>query len=223
MSALKSPFAKDRRMRWDCPLCGAGLLLLFFLCGVAPASDPGRGPPTDTGPPILQKIFPPDSTADPPRRVAESGEFDPWHQNLIRERQVEVRLRSARRNLEIGNLVAGLTELQSIIEREDDVFVRFDTEPVPCGAHTLAARWLSALPAEALAAYQTLYGTQARQALDAAVAGLNPDRLARVVRNFYHTEAGFEAGNRLAAYLIDHGSDELAWGWWEPTRWRPAG
>src|SRR5262249_34324276 len=38
----------------------------------------------------------------------------------------------------------------------------------------------------------------------------------------YHTGAGFGAGNRLAAWWTDHGSDELAWSWWRRVLSEPA-
>src|SRR5262249_44957290 len=50
----------------------------------------------------------------------------------------------------------------------------------------------------------------------------NPDLLANVIRRFYHTAAGFEAGNRLADYWTNHGCDELALGWWRRALEEPA-
>lgn len=157
-----------------------------------------------------------------PAFCRDPNEVDQWHQNLIRERQVEVRLRTALRDLDEDRLVAGLNGLQSIIDRDDDVFLRFETQPVPCGAHALASRILGALPAQALATYETLYGKEAAQLLEAARSGANPDLLAGVVRRFYFTEAGFAAGNHLAAYWTDHGCNELAWSWWQRVLDEPA-
>jgi hypothetical protein len=183
-----------------------GAVLVVWLLSISPAQgrEPGRGPPSDTGPPVNSPVQP----ADP-------GEVDPWHTNLVRERQVEVRLRTALRDLDEGRLVAGLSGLQSILDRDDDVFVRFTSEPVPCGAHAIASRLLGALSSRSRASYETLHGREARQLLETARAGPSPDLLARAVRRFYHTAAGFEAGNRLADYWSDHGCDELALGWWQ--------
>jgi outer membrane protein assembly factor BamB len=150
--------------------------------------------------------------ADPDR--APAGEADQWHTNLVRERQVEVRLRTALRDLEEGRLIGALTGLQSVLDREDDVFIRFPSEPVPCGAHAFASRVLGNLSTRSLASYETLHGKEARNLLESALAGPNPELLAQVVRRFYFTAAGFQAGNRLADYWSDHGCDELAWSWW---------
>ncbi|MGE5192941.1 MAG: PQQ-binding-like beta-propeller repeat protein, partial [Deltaproteobacteria bacterium] len=217
-----------------------GAALVVWLLSISPASgrEPGRGPPSDSGPPVKTaakspaEVLCPSPASGPGATVpalpatADSAqthpvEADPWHTNLVRERQVEVRLRTALRDLDEGRLVGALTGLQSILDRDDDVFVRLASEPVPCGAHALATRVLGSLSSRSLASYETLYGKEARQHLDAALAGPDPDLLARVVRRFYHTAAGFEAGNRLADYWADHGCDELAWGWWQRALCEP--
>jgi len=218
------PCAGARRERWGCRFSGALLIVLVVVMDPAHGRDPGRGPPSDTGPPEKTTrdrpptLLPPSNSVSnnpPPPATADPEEVDPWHQNLLRERQVEVRLRTALQDLDGGRLVAGITGLQSIIDRDEDVFVRFRSDPVPCGAHSLANRLLGSLSSRALATYETLYGREARQLLATALAEPNPDLLAGVVRRFFHTAAGFEAGNRLADYWTNHGCDELAWGWWE--------
>lgn len=236
MAGRTLPFARMRRMRWRCSLCRflGGALVLGWLAAGPPAMgrEPGRETASDprsdaranTGPPVQTRAPPPpESVADPPPKIPNSDDFDQWHQNLVRERQVEVRLRSARNDLDAGRLVEGLTELQSILDRDDDVFVRLESEPVPRGARFLAASLMASLSPQALAAYEKLFGGQARQLLESSPGAPNPERLAQVVRRFDHTAAGFEAGHRLAAWWSDHGSDSLAWGWWrrvleEPVR-----
>jgi hypothetical protein len=211
-------------MRLRC-LAGGALFTVWLLAiDSARGRDPGRGPPTDTGPPAGLADGRPESVSDPPlikltsaatpAPLSDPAELDLWHQNLIRERQVEVRLRIACRDIAAGRVIAGLTALQTIIERDEDTFLRFDTESIPCGAHTLALRIIESLPAAALETYESLCGSQARQELD-AIATPDPERLGRIVRRFYHTAAGFDAGNRLAAYWTDRGHDELAWNWWQ--------
>jgi outer membrane protein assembly factor BamB len=145
----------------------------------------------------------------------QQNQIDAWHENLVRERQVEIRLRKALNDLDAGRLVAAIAGLQAIIDRDDDVFIRFPSELVPCGAHFLASRILGSLSSRTLATYETLYGREAGQLLTAALAQPDPDLLAAVVRRFYHTAAGFEAGSRLADFWTNHGCDELAWGWWQ--------
>jgi outer membrane protein assembly factor BamB len=220
------PFARTRRKRWGCSFGGALIVVWLVAAPLATGREPGRttfrepqgarriDTRSETGPPLQVAIAPPESVADPPTKFSAPEDFNQWHQNLVRERQVEVRLRSARKDLESGHLIEGLTELQSILDRDEDVFVRLESEPVPRGARSLAASLLASLPPQALAAYQTLFGSQASQLLDSGAGRVDPDLLARVVRRYYQTAAGFEAGQRLAAWWMDHGSNELAWGWW---------
>jgi hypothetical protein len=224
MARSRRRFAHLWRIRERCLVAGGLIAACLVAIDVARGEGPGRGPPADTGPPVRSPAGRPESVSDPPHlkftaaatpaAVSDAGELDLWHQNLIRDRQLEVRLRTARRDVEAGRLIAGLSALQSIIEREEDIFVRFDSDPIPSGAHTLASRILGTLPAPALVAYESLCGSEARQQLDAMKAP-DPELLGRIVRRFYHTAAGFEAGNRLAAYWSDRGHDELAWGWWQ--------
>jgi outer membrane protein assembly factor BamB len=224
------------------------LIACLFAAQSAPGSDPERQPPSDTRHPASAAVAQPDTSAvqlaEGPRPLA--AEFpelsvnrgdpgdrddqenipplsaDRWHQNLLRERQMEVRLKAARRDAESGKLVDALTELQSILDRDDDLFVRSDAEPVPRGAHILAGRIISSLSSDGLTVYENLFGPQAARLLQSATSGPDPNRLIEIIRRFYHTEAGFGAGNRLAAWWTDHGSDELAWSWWRRVLTEPA-
>src|SRR5262245_27916382 len=181
MAEWSLPCAGPRRVRWARVIGGAGLAVWILSISPAPAREPGRGPPSDTGPPALSSAAVP--RPDPGPGVAptaetpSSGEPDPWHTNLIRERQVEVRLRTALRDLEEGRLIAALTSLQSILDRDDDVFIRFASEPAPRGARFLADRLIGGLSPKSLATYETLYGKEARQLLETALTGPDPDLL----------------------------------------------
>src|SRR5262245_30549131 len=124
------------------------LIACLFAAQSAPGSDPERQVSPDSRPTASAAVAQP-VTAQPVEGplAAESsergdpsdGEFqenapplpsDRWHQNLLRERQMEVRLKAARRDAESGRLVDALTELQSILDRDDDLFVRSDAERV---------------------------------------------------------------------------------------------
>lgn len=191
--------------------------------------DPGRGPPTDTGPPQVapvpadlprHKPGDPSGTAPPPLRTIaqDSGTDDPggdnWHHNLIRERPVEVRLRTAWKEIQTGHLPEALGLLQAVLDSDDDVFVRLEWQPAPSGARHLAGQLISSLPADARGIYETLHGSEGRRLLTAAKASGDPQSLIQVVRRFFHTTAGFEATQRLAHYWLDHGNAELAADCW---------
>ncbi|MBS0266101.1 MAG: PQQ-binding-like beta-propeller repeat protein [Planctomycetes bacterium] len=222
MAHVGLPFARDWRMGLRCLASGTMFVVWLMAAGPAQSQDPGRGPPTDTGPPA--PLPPATSPASGPQiypvashstsAPVETADADPWHQNLIRDRHLELRLRAAKRDLDVGQLIAGLSALQAIVEREEDIFLRLDGELIPCGAHALASRWLEALSVDALATYETLYGSQAQQRL-AEISTHDPVALTEIVRRYYHTAAGFAAGVRLAAFWSDRGTDELALNWWQ--------
>ena len=224
MGVVRIPSALLWRKRWGC-LRGVSTLIVCMLAAQpVRGRDPGVSPPNDTGPPEKSASSRPRIALRPGVQPApaSAGDAEPWHPNLLRDRQIEVHLRTALRDISSGRLIGGLTELQAIIDREDDVFVRFESEPVPRGAHALAENSLGSLAPDALGAYETLFGKQARQYLEAALLLPDPQLLARVARRYYFTSAGFEAGSHLAAYWTDHGCDELAWGWWQRVLNEPA-
>src|SRR5579872_5522875 len=97
----------------------ACLIACQFAASPATGFEPGRGPPGNTGPPAAAREAPPPATdsaktASTERLNVDRGEYrdefsltppaepDRWHQNLLRERQTEVRLRAAKRDAESG-------------------------------------------------------------------------------------------------------------------------
>ncbi|MGQ0637309.1 MAG: outer membrane protein assembly factor BamB family protein [Planctomycetaceae bacterium] len=208
--------AARRMRRWRAPSLPAvaqGLLYASLVCGAAYGHDPGRGPPSDTGPPG------PSKSAVSPVATDDAANRDPpgdaWHPNLIRERPIEVRLRTARAELTSGNVVEALSILQAILNRDDDLFARLERQVVPVGAHVLAEDLLRSAPPEALATYETLFGGEARRLFDAATAHGDPERLAQVVRRFFYTAAGFDAALRLAHTRLDCGAVHSAAACWQ--------
>lgn len=247
---------------------GRALLILpymtaLFTLGQAFGHDPGRGPPSDTGPPsalvwatdgdkaVLAPVPPNDpepvpiNTADPPRRIThqsgsdkepgvkaapagkpptETPELpgDNWHHNLVRERPVEVRLRTAQKELQAGHVTEALFHLQAVLDSGDDVFVRLESQPVPAGAQFLADRLLGSLDPPARAAYETLHGSEARNLLNSARAQGDARLLTQIVRRFFHTSAGGDATILLAYHWLDHGGDELAATCWQRVLAEPA-
>ena len=220
MAGPKMP-SRVCRPRSECRLAPLVLAIWFASFSDARSADPGRGPPTDTGPPTRPAPQTNDSPSNslknrsssplPPK--IEPSVADDWHRSLNRERQLEVRLRSAREELNAGRLIPGLTLLQGILDREDDLFVRIENESAPHGAHWYASQILDSLSTAGRNIYENLYGAEARRLLGKNKSP-DPRHLENLVRRFYHTQAGFEAGCRLAAYWSDRGQDELALCWW---------
>lgn len=226
------------RCRWNRIISGTILILPLMTLPQAHGFDPGRGPPTDTGPPPIAPApegapdikpgGPPGATPLPPRNDAglDNGPEDPggdnWHHNLIRERPTEVRLRSARKEIQAGHFAEAIGLLQAVLDNNDDVFVRLEWQPAPSGARFLADQLLSSLPADAREIYETLHGSEARRLLIAARSSGDPQALIEVVRRFFHTTAGAEAIQRLAHYWLDHGNVELAADCWRRLLSEPA-
>lgn len=226
MAESRRGIAASRRF-WSVSLGSALMLLPFLTLGQAYGHDPGRGPPSDTGPP---------ATADPvshsPSETPATGpgtsppaadrflsrpapEEDHWHHNLVRERPIEVRLRTAKNELAAGHVTEALLQLQAILDCEEDVFVRLESWNVPSGAQSLADQVLGTLTGDAREVYETLHGSEARRLLSEARASGNLRLLTGVVRRFFHTAAGKEAGVLLAHYWRDHGNEELAAACWQ--------
>lgn len=192
-------------LRLIAPVISLGLFSLGLITlGQAFGHDPGRGPPSDTGPPT------------------EDVRWDNWHHNLVRERPVEVRLRTAQKELQAGHVTEALLHLQAVLDSGDDVFVRLESQPVPAGAQYLADRLLGSLDPPARAAYETLHGSEARRLLNAARAQGDSRLLTQIVRRFFHTAAGGDATILLAYHWLDHGSDELAATCWQRVLAEPA-
>src|SRR5258708_38990376 len=118
MAGCTMPFATTRRMRWGCSF--GSILVALCLAAAPPAHchDPGGGTRNkprvefrfetgaNIGPPPQIRIPPPESVAAPPDNSSSSDNLDQWHKNLVRERQVEVRFRSAQKTLDSGHWVA---------------------------------------------------------------------------------------------------------------------
>src|SRR5258708_17429493 len=125
MAGWWMPCAGLQPIRWGRLVGGAALVVWLLSISPARSREPGRGPPSDTGPPVRVPAKPSapapgrslDSNApSSPSVTADSGQIDSgsleqWHTNLIRERFVEVRLRTIQRDLSEGRLVGALTGL----------------------------------------------------------------------------------------------------------------
>lgn len=201
-----------RQVWWRGSFCGL-LWLSFLAARVAHGHDPGRGPPTDTGPPETRIGLPP-ATADPDDQTAKAPQGDNWHHNLIRERPVEVRLRTARKEFQAGRTTEALSLLQAILDRDDDLFVRLEEQAVPTGAHLLAEQLLGSLPGDALVVYETLYGSEAHRLLREARKNCDIEQLSHVARRFFYTAAGFQAAVFYAHERLDHGAPAAAADCW---------
>ena len=99
-----------------------------------------------------------------------------------------------------------LTFLHEVLEREEDTFLeRSDGAAEQQGLKATARRMIGELPPEGRDAYELLHAATARRQLESALAASDQDDVAQVVRQFFHTPAGYEAALVLAQMEADHG------------------
>ena len=99
-----------------------------------------------------------------------------------------------------------LTFLQEVLARDEDTFLEQSlgaTEQQ--GLKAAARQMIGELPPEGRKAYELLHSATARRRLEAALSAGDQDGVAAVVRQFFHTPAGYEAALVLAQMEADHG------------------
>lgn len=127
-------------------------------------------------------------------------------------------LRRAVDHIRLREWNAALELLQRVTDQpEDSLYFNEGSKWVSLRAE--ANRLRGELPPEVLAEYRTQYGGLARQLL--AEAGRRGDLAAygRVAKGYFHTEAGYEAANRLGALHLDRGELALSASWFAAL-WR---
>ncbi len=112
----------------------------------------------------------------------------------------------ARERLAAREYHQSLGFLHEIFQRDEDAFLDpVEAEPDQLGLKSAAHQLIRSLPAEGLDAYELLHGPAARKRLDAALTSGAQDRIATVVREYFHTLAGYEAALVLAQMETDQG------------------
>lgn len=99
-----------------------------------------------------------------------------------------------------------LTFLQEVLARDEDTFLeRSGDGTEQQGLKATARQIIGSLPSDGLQAYELLNSATARRRLEAALATGDQESVAQVVRQFFHTPAGYEAALVLAQMEADHG------------------
>ena len=99
-----------------------------------------------------------------------------------------------------------LAFLQSVLARDEDSFLeRGGDDSQQPGLKATARQLIGELPPEGYDAYELLHGANARRQLEAAIQSGDRAALAKVVRQFFHTSAGYEATLVLAEMEADQG------------------
>lgn len=96
--------------------------------------------------------------------------------------------------------------LQTVLDRDEDSFLERATDGRDqLGLKATVRKMISELPAEGADAYELLQGATARRQLEAALKAGDRDGVAKVVRQYFHTAAGYEATFVLAQMEADQG------------------
>jgi outer membrane protein assembly factor BamB len=140
--------------------------------------------------------------ANPPDIASES----PFGVYLPTDRTLSRGVAQARERIDGREYNEAIGFLQGVLDRNEDEFI--EDAPGSSGSRglkTTARELISTLPAQGREAYQLLHAADARRGFEAALASDNAEQLARVVRQYSQTPAGFEAGLALAQRQFDLG------------------
>jgi outer membrane protein assembly factor BamB len=125
---------------------------------------------------------------------------------LPADRETSLRLERAKEMLSKEQVADAVLELDRILDQREDFFFKPDpNQTVHRSLKAEAQRLIGALNNEQRAIYELQFGASARQLLDGATQGGDFQKLSEVVRRYFHTEAGYEAGLVLARHHMDHG------------------
>lgn len=127
-------------------------------------------------------------------------------------RELHKRFDRAQKLLKEENFAEASRLLQTILDSDEDVFIKSDEQPelaeqsLKLKAHLLFAQ----MPAEGRAVYEQQQGPAARRLLDDALKSHDVEGMALVARRYFHTQAGLDAAYHVAADNFDHGRPLLA-------------
>jgi outer membrane protein assembly factor BamB len=125
---------------------------------------------------------------------------------LPSDRAISRALERARERLADGEYHEALAFLHGLLGREEDWFLeRVDAADGQRGVKVTARRLIGGLPPAGQEAYELLHGAAARRQFDAALKSGDRNGVAAVVRQFFHTKAGYEAALVLAQMEADQG------------------
>lgn len=176
-----------------------------------PLTDLIRGlqgkPGGQTGrPPIKMPEVPAGGTQ---RKTADRHNTDP---RAPYDRKATEGLRKAAELARANEWKEALELLQRVTERPEDSLYRNETGQW-ISVRTEADRLRGEAPPDVMAEYRTRYGGLARQLLNEARHGGDIAALGLVAKGYFHTEAGYEAANRLGSLHLDRGEFALAARW----------
>jgi outer membrane protein assembly factor BamB len=171
------------RRLWLCQV----LLVGFFMDYADPSPSMAQGNS------VTVSVFPP-----APRSL---------RQNLVRAKKAIDEGRFSDAVLEIGVVLTGRSPDATIVDESQDFFLEAPGQPA--GTQTSikaeAQRMLGTMPPKGRELFELQFGADARALFDEAVQSSDVNRLNEVVRQYFHTKAGYEAALLLGRLHLDHG------------------
>ena len=119
-------------------------------------------------------------------------------------------LKDGRSRLDAGQISDGLAIWQRILDRGDDGFVRLQSNGPWLEVRNEVLIGISELPPNSLAIYERSFGTAARQMFEQSQQTGRSVSATEVMRRYFHTAAGFDAGRWLATRWLDKGETRIA-------------
>ncbi len=138
------------------------------------------------------------------------------------EKRADDLMRKALAAISDGKWSDALEILQRIAALPEDTLYRLDGSNVKghwISMHDEAQRLIGEAPSEPLSQYRAQYGGLARQLLTDAGRSGDPVDFARLARTYFHTDAGYEAANRIGSLHLDRNEVSLAARWFAAL-WR---
>ncbi len=125
---------------------------------------------------------------------------------LPTDRALSRAMERARERLDAGEYQQALNFLEQILSREEDSFLDDSSDAASrSGLKATARKLIGELPPEGHDAFELLYGAAARRQLETAASAGDRAGVAQVVRQYFHTTAGYEATLILAQMETDAG------------------
>ena len=122
-------------------------------------------------------------------------------------------LDSAQSRLELGQYPEAVEILQNILDQSAESVIQGEDGEYR-SVRWLTHRRISLLPDQAREFYEKTYGPLAQKMLDDAYRSSDFFKIREVAERYFHTPAGYEAANRIAAYHVDRGEFAVAATWY---------
>ncbi|QDT50044.1 Outer membrane protein assembly factor BamB [Symmachiella dynata] len=160
----------------------------------------------------------PANTADTPREISPAEaqqQREALRQFVFRNRELRLWIDAAQRLMTAGRNDEALAQLQRVWEHNEDSFLYDPSQADPRSARREAEQSFEQLAVSIWRRYEVLFGPVAKHHLQKAVQDGNVQSVQKVSRDYFYTDAGFQATNRLATWWADHGNYDAAARCWD--------